>query len=221
MGAPGLKTKVEGMRILAVSDQVVESLYSTTAVSWLGAIDLILGCGDLPYWYMEFLLTVLDAPLYYVHGNHDPLVEYSAQGGTKTFPNGGIDLDKRTLVQGGLIIGGLEGCVRYRPEARHQYTQGEMRSRACGLLPQLVWNRLTYGRWLDILIAHAPPLGIHNGPDRVHAGFKVYLELMKYFKPRYLLHGHHHAHSDSIRETRYLETTVINVYPYRVIEVEL
>ena len=207
------------MRLLAVSDQVGEALYSALVGELLGPIDLILGCGDLPYWYLEFLLTALDAPLYYVHGNHDPLVEYSTQSGTKTCPGGGVNVDRQTVVDRGLIIGGLEGCVRYKPDARHQYTQEEMRLRACALLPQLVWNRISYGRWLDVLIAHAPPLGIHNGPDRVHTGFEVYLDLMRYFRPRYLLHGHTHVGRSGTCETCYLNTTVINVYPYRVVEI--
>ncbi len=209
------------MRVLAVSDQVVDALYHPNVEEWLGPVDLILGCGDVPYWYLEFLLTTLRAPLYYVHGNHDPRFEYTAQGGLKMHPEGGMNLDRRTALDKGVIIGGLEGCVRYRPDGRHQYTQGEMRLRACTLLPYLLWNRARYGRWLDILIAHAPPFGIHHREtDRVHVGFKVYLDLMKYFKPRYLLHGHAHANRSEVRETRYENTTVLNVYPYRVIEIE-
>lgn len=206
------------MRILAVSDEVVESLYSPTAGEWLGPIDLILGCGDLPYWYLEYLLTTLNVPLLYVHGNHDPLLEYSALGGVKTQAEGGVNLDRLIVLEKGVLIGGLEGCVQYRPGAHHQYTQGEMRWRTYSMLPQLTWNHLRHGRWLDILIAHAPPWNIHTGRDHVHAGFKVYLDLMRYFKPRYLLHGHVHSSSDMVRETHYLDTTVINVYPYHVVE---
>ncbi len=207
------------MRVLAVSDQVTDSLYTTLVREWLGPIDLILGCGDLPYWYLEFLLTVLDAPLYYVHGNHDPLVEYTAQGGVKTHPEGSVNIDRKTVTHKGLIIGGLEGCVCYRPDARYQYTQDEMRWRVGALLPQLVLNRIRHGRWLDVLITHAPPANIHVGPDQVHTGFQVYLDVMKYFKPRYLLHGHVHANRNQVRETLYLDTHVINVHPYCVIEV--
>ncbi len=207
------------MRILAVSDQVVEHLYSTSVGQRLGPIDLVVGCGDLPYWYLEFLLTVLNAPLYYVYGNHDPLVEYSAQGGTLTCPEGGVNVDRTTVVHDGLIVGGLEGCVQYRPDAPHQYSQVEMSWRVAGFLPRLAWNRVRRGRWLDVLITHAPPLGIHNGPDYVHTGFEVYLSVMRYARPRYLLHGHTHADMCQVRETRYLDTTVVNVYPYRVLEV--
>jgi hypothetical protein len=42
---------------------------------------------------------------------------------------------------------------------------------------------------------------------------------MRLFKPRYLLHGHVHLyHADAQIVTRYEETTVINVYPYRLID---
>jgi len=31
----------------------------------------VLSCGDLPPYYLEFLVTVLDVPLFDVRGNHD------------------------------------------------------------------------------------------------------------------------------------------------------
>ena len=40
---------------------------------------------------------MLDAPLCYVHGNHDPLVEYSSASGTKTAPEGGDNIDLRCV----------------------------------------------------------------------------------------------------------------------------
>ena len=35
---------------------------------------LILACGDLPYYYLEYIVGLLDVPLFYVHGNHDKVV---------------------------------------------------------------------------------------------------------------------------------------------------
>src|SRR5205823_4064430 len=34
--------------------------------------DLVVGCGDLPFDYLEYLVSRLDVPLLYVPGNHDP-----------------------------------------------------------------------------------------------------------------------------------------------------
>ena len=210
------------MRILAVSDQPMDSLYNPDVRRRMGKIDLILGCGDLPYYYLEYLLTMLDAPLCYVHGNHDPIVEYSSAGGTKSAPEGGDNIDLRCVNMNGLLVAGLEGCIRYKPDARHQFTQNEMWLRALGLLPGLALNRLTHGRWLDVLVAHSPPLGIHNGSDHPHTGFRALLDLMRFFKPRYLLHGHQHRnYAPGPGETRLGETLVINVHPYRVLDIEM
>jgi Icc-related predicted phosphoesterase len=200
----------------------VDALYTPEVRERLGKIDLILGCGDLPYYYLEYLETMLDAPLCYVHGNHDPLVEYSSERGTKTAPEGGENIDLRCVNVDGLLIAGLEGCIRYRPDGDHQYTQEEMSWRSLSLLPGMIANRLTHGRWLDVLVAHAPPSGIHNGPDHAHVGFSVFLNLMRVFKPRYLLHGHQHRnYGVGPSETRYGATTVINVHPYRALDIEV
>ena len=210
------------MRILAVSDQIEDTLYTPSVRERLGKVDLILGCGDLPYYYLEYLETMLCAPLCYVHGNHDPLVEYSSERGTKMAPEGGENIDLRCVNEGGLLVAGLEGCIRYRPDGNHQYTQGDMTLRALALAPALIANRLWQGRWLDVLITHSPPLGIHDGKDNAHIGFRTFLRLMQIFKPRYLLHGHQHRnYGPGPCETHCGTTTVINVHPYRILEIEV
>src|SRR5690606_30054496 len=89
------------------------------------------------------------------------------------------------------------------------------------MVPGLLYNRIRYGRWLDVLVAHSPPLGIHDQPDLAHTGFQSFLAFMRTFKPRYLLHGHIHLYRlDETTMTRYVETDVVNVYPYRFLEIE-
>jgi hypothetical protein len=45
---------------------------------------------------------------------------------------------------------------------------------------------------------------------------------MKVFKPKYLVHGHRHVYNPAeITETHFLETQVVNIYPYRVLEIEV
>jgi Icc-related predicted phosphoesterase len=156
-----------------------------------------------------------------VHGNHDPLVEYSSTGGTKTAPDGGDNIDMRCVQVSGLLVAGLEGCIRYRPDGNHQYTQSEMSFRAMSLLPDLLWNRMRHGRWLDMLIAHSPPLGIHDMPTAAHTGFRAFVSLLRAFTPRYMLHGHRHKnYGAGPTETLYGKTRVLNVHPYRVIEID-
>jgi Icc-related predicted phosphoesterase len=103
----------------------------------------------------------------------------------------------------------------------NQYTQGEMRARVLRMTPSLLWNRLRHGRALDVLLAHAPPRGIHDGMDPAHVGFTAFNEFIARFRPRYLLHGHSHVwRRDTVTTTQLGPTLVLNVCPYRVIEIE-
>jgi len=209
------------VKILFVSDKVVEHLYNPHIIHRHNDIDLIVGCGDLPYYYLEFLLSMLNIPLLYVHGNHDPEKEYLADGTAVSGPSGGFNLHRTSLYEKRLLLAGLEGSVRYR-DGLFQYTQYEMWFNVVQLIPQLVINKLRYGRYLDVFVAHSPPYGIHNGEDRVHIGFRAFLWLMQVFKPRYMVHGHQHIYSpNEITETQYMETKVINIYPYKILEIEV
>ena len=205
------------MKILAVSDKVVSSIYSSCIRERFGDVDMVLSCGDLPYSYLEYIVTMLDVPCFFVHGNHDQ-PEYMADGRTLTEPGGWVNLDGRTVYARGTLLGGLEGSVRYKPRAPFQYTDSEMAYKSWRMAPALLMNHVLHGRYLDILITHAPPFGIHAGEDLCHRGFKALLGLMARFRPRYLLHGHKHIYGPEPSRTRYLDTEVINVYPSRVIE---
>jgi Icc-related predicted phosphoesterase len=77
------------------------------------------------------------------------------------------------------------------------------------------------GDGLDIVIAHSPPRDIHDDNDLAHTGFSALRDFIRVFKPRYFLHGHTLAYKSNIEpQTTLLGTTkVINVNPYRIIEV--
>ena len=208
------------MKILFISDKVVERLYSPKIAERHKDIDLIIGCGDLPYYYLEFIVCMLNVPLLYVHGNHDPEKEYLPDGAAITSPGGGINLHCTTHIEKNLLLVGLEGSIRYK-RGKFQYTQREMWFNVFSLIPQLLFNRLRHGRYLDILVAHSPPYGIHNGEDRTHIGFEAFLWLMKVFKPRYLIHGHRHIYNPcETTETQFMDTKVINIYPFKILEIE-
>lgn len=208
------------MRILALSDRVVEAVYSPQIVRLYGDVDLVVGCGDLPYYYLEYIATKLRAPVVYVHGNHDG-PQYTASGRTLAYAEGCIAVDGRVQKVNGVLVAGLGGSMRYRPRAINQYTEAEMRLRVARLIPHLIANRVRYGRYLDLLVTHAPPYGIHDGSDLPHRGFKAFLTLMRYARPRYLLHGHRHAYRRRTAEITVFEgTTVVNVYPLRLIDWE-
>ncbi len=205
------------MRLLAVSDKTAPTLL---ALHNPPPVDMLLGCGDLPYSYMEYLVTrlrVRDA--LYVHGNHDAQ-EFLHSGEVLDFPGGWQNLDQRVAIVQGLIIAGLEGSIRYKPKSPFQYTEYEMRKRAQKLILRLLWAKVRFGRDPDIVITHAPPLGIHDGPDAPHQGFRIFLNLMRQFHPRLWLHGHKHRYGPSVWRTHYVRTEVINVYPYRWITLQ-
>jgi len=178
-----------------------------------GDVDMVLGCGDLPFYYLEFLADALNAPVYFVHGNHDAQVELGEQGG-KHAPAGGVNLHKRVVHSHGLLIAGLEGALRYR-EGAHLYTQGQMHWMALQLLIKILWNRFKHKKQLDILITHSPPYGIHDQADLPHQGFKALLWLIKFSKPRFVIHGHVRLSGRHTAVSRLGESLLINTYGHR------
>lgn len=208
------------MKILAISDKVMDAIYTPAIGKNFADVDMVLACGDLPFYYLEFIVSALNVPAFFVYGNHDLNHRPGAVGLAELHPPGWVNLDGYTVCEDGLLLAGLEGSIRYRPDSPHQYTQSEMTRKALKLAPRLLHNRLRYGRYVDILIAHSPAFGIHDGPDYPHVGFKAFLWLMRRFKPRLLLHGHKHVYGPQPTKTVYQQTTVINVYPYRTIDLE-
>jgi Icc-related predicted phosphoesterase len=205
------------VKILVVSDQVVERVYTLASNGHFKDTELILGCGDMPYTYLEYLVTILNVPMYYVPGNHDPQFDPRSD---KAHAEGGSNLDLKVVRHKTFLIGGFGGSIRYRPDGVNQYTQAEAYLRAVRLLPRLLLNRTQYGRTLDILISHSPPFGIHDDTDPAHHGLKALNWLVRIAQPRYLFHGHTHFYKRNLAnaETTIGITKIMNVYPYKLIE---
>ncbi|HZW04931.1 MAG TPA: metallophosphoesterase, partial [Anaerolineaceae bacterium] len=135
------------MKILSVSDIELGLIYSAHIAERFGDVDLVISCGDLPYYYLEFMISMLDKPLYFVRGNHASKLEIGV-GGVRTAPWGAINLHNRVLrTESGLLLAGIEGSVRYN-RGPYQYTQGEMWWMVLRMVPALLWNKLRYGRYL-------------------------------------------------------------------------
>ncbi|HTP01035.1 MAG TPA: metallophosphoesterase [Anaerolineales bacterium] len=206
------------MKILALSDQVVDRIYSLAPQGHFAGVELILGCGDLPYNYLEFLVSVLNIPLFYVPGNHDPVYN-------SAFPSahaeGGTNLDLRRASCKGILLAGFGGCNRYRPDGVNQYTQSQAWLRAAYLMPGLLWNRLRYGHSLDVLVTHSPAYGVQDEEEQAHKGLEAINWLLSWARPRYHLHGHTHFFRNNLEPsvTTLGSTTVMNVFPYKVIEI--
>jgi Icc-related predicted phosphoesterase len=120
------------------------------------------------------------------------------------------------------LLAGFGGCIRYRPDGVNQYTQVEAYSRAAQLMTGLLWNRIRYGRALDILITHSPPYGTHDEQTQAHRGLRAINWILRWAPPRYHFHGHTHFFRRNLSPavTQLGRTTIMNVFPYKVIEFE-
>ena len=90
---------------------------------------------------------------------------------------------------------------------------------ALRLIPALLANRIVRGRYLDVLVTHSPPRGIHDLPDRAHWGFTAFRWFLRAFRPRYHLHGHSHVYDQrTVTRTQFHDTLVVNAYGAQQIE---
>jgi len=207
---------------LAVSDEIDDRIYSGSVRQRMGHVAFVVGCGDLPARYLEFLADALDKPVYYVLGNHaEELTRYGERG--KAYePGGAIDLGGRVVRDPatGLILAGFPGSPRYGENEPAQYSEWEIYLMIARLLPRLWWNKLRHGRALDVLVTHSPPLGVNDVPeDPAHRGFGALRRFLEWFRPAVHLHGHVHLYDRSQPHAReFAGTEVINVFPYRVVE---
>ncbi|MDR0444213.1 MAG: metallophosphoesterase [Treponema sp.] len=215
------------MKILCVSDKIDPLVYSASVKDRFADVDLILSAGDLPLEYLDFIISSLNKPLLFVFGNHHTAeMKYfrrswnsSSMEALKEFPGcGAVHLGSKVVIEDNFIVAGLGGSIRYN-KGENQFSDFGMFMEIVKIIPRLLWNRVFHGRFVDILLTHAPPKGIHDRNDKCHNGFKIYLWFMKVFKPRYLVHGHIHLYDLSdVRCTKWKNTTVVNAYSHFIID---
>ena len=158
-------------------------------------------------------MSTLNKPLLFVFGNHnlkghgelprrpDAVGRFSPVRREEGPATGAVHVSGRVRREGRVLVAGLGGS-RWYNGGENQYTDLQAYLRLAVLAPRLAFNRLRYGRYLDVLLTHAPPLGVQDEQDPCHRGFKALLWFMRVFKPRYLVHGHIHLYSgDAVRIT--------------------
>src|SRR6266568_5682013 len=214
--------------VLAVSDEVDDALLAD--VHAVRQAQLIVACGDLPFEYLGELMNLLDVPLVFVPGNHDPDISgyRTSRAGLPLraglparfpWPDGAISADQRVVDAAGLRLAGLGGCRRYR-EGPNQYTERQQARRARGLARRAGWRRARDGRGVDVLLTHAPPAGVGDGADPPHQGFHTLHRLTARLQPALLLHGHVHPHGMPPGDHRLGRTVVRNVVGRHLLEIE-
>jgi Icc-related predicted phosphoesterase len=205
------------VKILCISDRVEPMLHGPSLISYAKGVEAVISCGDLPFDYLEYIVTFLGAPVYYVLGNHDPGPE------GPEYPEGCTPLDGRVVdvegEAGGVVLAGLSGSRLYSG-GPNQYTERQMRGRARTLSARILYRRLTGRPGPRVFVTHSPPFGLGDGEDHAHVGFESFLGLIDRHEPSLWLHGHVHLYGpEGQRVVRRGETKVVNVFGHRIIEV--
>lgn len=208
-------------KLLTVSDEIVEALWTERVAERFGSVDLVLAAGDLPFDYLEFLAAALDRPLVFVPGNHDAdLSGYSRRRGLWLAagfparypgPDGAVNADGRVVEVAGLRIAGLGGSIRYN-DGPNQWTERQQSRRAARLV------RAARGRPVDVLLTHSPPLGVGDRDDPPHRGFACLHTVVTRLNPTVLVHGHIHPYGQPVPDRSMGETRVLNTVGYRILE---
>lgn len=232
------------MKILCVSDYVDPLIYNQEVKKTFGDVDAVLCAGDLSVDYVDFIVTMLNKPTYFIFGNHNlkdfSLYHKSARfmpeqvpyertpgafrghGGTyagfKVITDFNLQFtDPKTGKKTPLLIAGCSGSYCYN-KGLSQYTEFQMKMKLLKMVPSLIMNKIRYGRYLDIFLTHATPRHVHDHEDLCHRGFECYNWFLKKYKPALMIHGHIHLYDmREKRESIYEQTKVINAYAHTVI----
>lgn len=219
------------MKILCVADETDPLVYSPSCKRLFGDCEFVISAGDLPLRYYDYIMTIMGKDLYYVYGNHNleqfkenvlkvQTPSHNPFNSAFTSHFGGDLIEGKCIYdkRRDLIIMGLGGSMLYN-NGLSQYSEKQMRWRINKLIPRLLYNKKKYGRYVDILVTHAPVFGMGDGVDICHRGFECFKTFIDKYRPKYLLHGHVHLFDENEnRFYQYGDTTIINVYKSFVID---
>ena len=194
------------MKILLIADEESSALWDFYDPARTEGVDLIISCGDLKPEYLEFLVTMADCPLVYIHGNHDDV--------HKRMPTGCICAEDKVVEVGGLRILGLGGSYKYR-DGKYMYTEKQMESRI-----RRRWFSIKRRGGIDVLMTHAPARHLNDLETIPHRGFECFNRVLEKYRPKLFVHGHvHRSYNHRVPQicTRG-ETTVVNAFDHCVIE---
>jgi Icc-related predicted phosphoesterase len=203
------------MKILCVSDIEDAAVYNSEIKNVFPATDFIMCAGDLRMEYMDFIVSTLNVPAFFVFGNHHVAYQEKTEHGAR---HAGFTVLREKTKYGTLLVAGADGCMRYNLGAC-QFNEKEMKHKLRSLMPALLYNKLRYGRYLDIFLTHSPPEGINDQEDLCHRGFDCFKSFLNKIRPRYMLHGHIHLRDlNTQRIAHFEDTTIINVFGHYVLD---
>jgi len=201
------------VKILCVSDRVETMLQGPSLNVYAGDVEAVISCGDLPFSYLEYLVTFLGVPVYYVLGNHDPDIESSE------YPGGCTPLDGQVVDAGGVVLAGLSGSRLYSG-GPNQYTERHMRRRVRALSTRIRCRALIGKPKPRVFVTHSPPFKLGDAEDHAHIGFESFVGMIDRHRPELWLHGHVHLYgADQQRVVTREDTKVLNVFGHKILEI--
>jgi hypothetical protein len=189
------------IRLLAVSDVLEPTLIDARNRAAVSPVDLIVGCGDLDCDDLAFIADGFNAPMIYVHGNHDAPERWRQRGDIcpEAIHSTAI-LRRAGLSIAGLTWPGHRGKGGYRSERTAWSQAMRLATRRLGHLDPM------------IVLSHVPPLGAGDVPtDAYHRGFKGYRWLLERLEPTLWLHGHTPLAATTDWKLHQGHTVVVNV----------
>ena len=207
------------MKILCISDTTESPAFSDSLKKIFSDTDMVISCGDIPEQSYDYITTTLGKEIFYVFGNHNYRDWKKSHGIQINSPYYGNIIEDRCIrTKQGLLIAGLGGSMKYN-KGLCQYTEEQMAARIRKLKLRLIYNKIRYGRYLDILVTHAPVYGLDDCEDLCHRGFKCFADFINKYKPKYIVHGHCHLESrDQNRISLLNSTKVINTFGCYLLE---
>ena len=154
------------------------------------SIDAVISLGDVPNSVLEMARDSYKCQVFAVKGNHDSAL----------LPQGITDLHGKAHQLGPVLLGGFQGCWKYKPIGHYLYDQHEV-------------DLSDFPR-VDLFLAHNSPRGVHDREDGVHHGFEAFNAYIDRVQPALFLHGHHHLN----RSTMLGKTKCRGVYGQQVVE---
>lgn len=182
-------------KILCISDQIDPVIYSKDIKEKYGDVDFIISAGDLPIDYLDFVQNSLNKPLYFVFGSHhlkalthyhpemaektkDGEVNIFKKGNTKK-SNQGTYIGFKSLKYENIIIAGVSGAKKHN-DGKNQFTEKQMKRKLSKMIPALFLNKLRYGRYLDILVTHCPPLIEGEKEENKQEAFECFTKFINF-----------------------------------------
>jgi uncharacterized protein len=178
--APFVDRDGRPIRVLAISDEPDPTLDASGTREAIGAVDFIVGAGDLPPEYLLFVTDAFGAPLHFIRGNHDAGGAWMHSERTH-LPE--PMRDGRVVTEGGIRLLGFSGSPRYNARG--------MQVGRVGMWLKVLRAWIGAQRARPVLVVtHAPPRDVNDDQDRAHRGFTAFRWLAGRLRPPLWLHGH-------------------------------